>query len=88
MGFNDGYRERAYDLQRRAKSLSHSNSSFLVQEEDIHNAETTPAPDRAVMVSNAWPIASSRTSLVLAPARRKAVLSLENASSMGERSGE
>jgi hypothetical protein len=62
-------------LQQCAKSLSHINSSFLVQEEDTHNAKTTPAPDRAVMVSNAWPMASSRASLVLAPTRRKAVLS-------------
>ena len=65
--------ERA--LQQRATRLNHLNSSFLAQEEDTRNAETTHACAYAVMVSNSCPMASSKASLLLVPALSLAVLS-------------
>lgn len=47
-----------------------------------------PRTSWAVTVSKAWQMASSSASRVLAPARRKYVLSLEKVSSIGEQSGE
>jgi hypothetical protein len=69
--------------------LNYSNSSFLAREGDTRNAETILARAFAVMARNAWSMASSSASRVLAHALSLAVLSgLVNASRVAERSGE